>query len=577
MVRVRLGLAQINATVGGVRENCACIVSRINEARTAGVHVVVFPELAVSGYPPEDLLLKPSFLEICGKSVEQIADACSGIVAIVGFPEKADDLYNSAAVICDGKIVGIYRKCYLPNYGVFDEDRYFKAGQQTSVYVFSGWTLGVSICEDIWYPAGPSEAQALDGGADLLVNISASPYHAGKARVRERMLATRATDNVAVVAFCNLVGGQDELVFDGGSVVYDSRGVLLARARQFEEDLVVADVQLEGIFRQRLLDPRRRKRGSVGRVASVLVERVPVPWSPPRPTNPLGGQHIAEPLGDLAEIYSALVLGTRDYVVKNGFQKVVVGLSGGVDSSLVACVAVDGLGAENVIGVSMPSRYSSDHSQNDAAGLAQLLGIRFLSIGIEPVFRSFLEVLEPAFSGLKPDLTEENLQARIRGAILMALSNKFGWLVLTTGNKSEMSVGYATLYGDMAGGFGVIKDVSKTQVYELAHYRNQVSTVIPENILVKPPSAELRTNQKDSDSLPEYSEMDPILAAYVEENWKLTEMVSVGFSSDTVREVIRLVDRAEYKRRQAPPGVKITPRAFGKDRRLPITNRFSEE
>lgn len=577
MASVRVALAQINVTVGALRENARAILAGVDQARACGAHIVAFPELAISGYPPEDLLLKPSFLKACRKVLDEIADSCRELVAIVGFPEGTDDLYNSAALVCGGKVAGVYRKHYLPNYGVFDEDRYFKPGLQVPVFHFSNWWLGISICEDIWYPAGPPELEALQGGAELLVNISASPYHAGKGRLRERMLSTRAVDNVAAVAFCNLVGGQDELVFDGGSVIFDSRGNLLARGRQFSEDFVVADISVEDVFRQRLVDPRRRKSEVWDSATNGAVHKVSVPFTFSHPTGPAPPGRCAEPLDEVAEVYQALVMGTRDYVCKNGFQKVAIGLSGGVDSSLVACVAVDALGPQNVVGVAMPSRYSSGHSRTDAVHLAKGLGMEFREIPIEPVFRAFLEVLAPAFAGLAPDLAEENLQARIRGALLMALSNKFGWLVLTTGNKSETSTGYATLYGDMAGGFAMIKDVAKTQVYELARYRNSLTPVIPENVLTKVPSAELRPDQKDSDSLPEYSQLDPILRAYVERNWSVAEMEADGFAPEMVRKVVRLVDRAEYKRRQAPPGIKISPRAFGKDRRLPITNRFTEE
>jgi NAD+ synthase (glutamine-hydrolysing) len=533
--------------------------------------------MAVSGYPPEDLLLKPSFARSCLKGVQEIATECSGIIAVIGFPEAHDDLYNSAAVIADREIVGVSRKHYLPNYGVFDEDRYFQAGHETVVFSENGWTFGVSICEDIWYPEGPPAAQALYGDAHLLVNISASPYQAGKRQSRESMLATRANDNAAAVAFCNAVGGQDELVFDGSSAVFDSRGALLARGCQFREELVLADISIEDILRQRLLDPRRRKLKRQGAThPETAVRRVSVSVKDSVANVPLNGHSSAEPLIGVAEVYQALLLGTRDYVRKNGFKKVVLGLSGGIDSSLVACIAADALGADNVVGVSMPSRYSSQHSQDDAARLANTLGVRFLTLKMDPVFRSYLQLLGPVFQGTESDLTEENLQARIRGTILMALSNKFGWLVLTTGNKSETSTGFATLYGDMAGGFSVIKDVTKEMVYELARHRNTISPVISEEIFIKAPSAELRPDQKDSDSLPEYRDLDPILAAYVERNLSIPEIVAGGFGPETVHQVVRMVDRAEYKRRQAPPGIKITPLAFGRDRRFPITNNFRE-
>ncbi len=573
---LRIALAQVNCTVGDLCGNAGKISEHIKQARDAGARLVVFPEMAVSGYPPEDLLLKPSFARSCLEYVQKIATECSGIIAVIGFPEAQDDLYNSAAVIADSEIVGICRKHYLPNYGVFDEDRYFQAGDETIVFSESGWKFGVSICEDIWYPEGPPAAQALYGDAHLLVNISASPYHVGKRQSRESMLATRANDNVAAVAFCNAVGGQDELVFDGSSAVFDSRGTLLARGCQFREELVLADISIEDILRQRLIDPRRRKLKRLAPHLETPIRRVSVSVKDSVAKVPLNAHSPTESLSGVAEVYQALLLGTHDYVRKNGFKKVVLGLSGGIDSSLVASIAVDALGTNNVAGVSMPSRYSSQHSQDDAARLAGALGIRYFTLKIDPVFQSYLQLLDPVFQGKESDLTEENLQARIRGTILMALSNKFGWLVLTTGNKSETSTGFATLYGDMAGGFSVIKDVTKEMVYELARHRNMIAPVIPEEIFIKPPSAELRPDQKDSDSLPEYRDLDPILAAYVERNLSISEIVAGGFGRETVQEVVRMVDRAEYKRRQAPPGIKITPRAFGKDRRFPITNNFRE-
>jgi NAD+ synthase (glutamine-hydrolysing) len=444
------------------------------------------------------------------------------------------------------------------------------------VFVIRGANVGVSICEDIWYPMGPPQVQALQGDAQLLVNISASPYHAGKGLFRERMLATRAADNVAIVAFCNLAGGQDELVFDGHSVVFDEKGELMCRGRQFEEDLIVADLELEDVFRQRLRDPRRRKVRQDSE--SSLIRRVLLSEEDENQGGkpPLPEYKVPKVLDLVAEVYQALALGIRDYVWKNGFQKVVIGLSGGIDSSLVAAIAADALRAENVTGVSMPSRYSSEASWADAQQLTDNLGIAFLTIPMDDIFQVYLDTLAQAFAGREPDVTEENVQARIRGNILMALSNKFGWLVLTTGNKSEMGVGYATLYGDMAGGFAVIKDVPKTLVYDLAHYRNSLGQVIPQRVLDKPPSAELRPDQRDTDSLPPYDVLDPLLHAYVEEDQELPEMVAMGFDEAAVKRVMTMVDRSEYKRRQSPPGVRITSRAFGKDRRLPITNKFRD-
>ena len=574
MRTLRIGLAQINPTVGDLKGNTEKILDYIGRARELGVDLVAFPELAITGYPPEDLLLKPDFIQANLNCLQQIVEGARSITAVVGFVDSADDIYNAAAIIHDGTLAGVYHKMYLPNYGVFDENRYFQAGTDYPVFVLRGTVIGVNICEDIWYPAGPSEVQALAGGAEVIINISASPYHAGKGRSRERMLATRAADNVAIVAFCNLVGGQDELVFDGNSVIFDERGELVARGSQFEEDLVVADLDVGSVFRQRLHDPRRRKEklaADVGKVTRITLPEVEAPEEkPPLPARKVGR------LEPLAEIYQALVLGTRDYVRKNGFRKVVIGLSGGIDSSLTAAIAVDALGRENVVGISMPSRYSSKESREDAQRLAENLGIEFLVIPIDGTFQAYLDMLAEPFAGTEPDVTEENIQARIRGNILMALSNKFGWLVLTTGNKSELSVGYCTLYGDMAGGFAVIKDVPKTLVYQLAEHVNASAgrEVIPRRVFEKAPSAELRPDQRDEDDLGPYATLDPILHAYVEEDRSLAEIVAMGFDEATVRRVIRMVDRNEYKRRQAPPGVKITPRAFGKDRRLPITNKY---
>lgn len=574
MRTLRIGLAQINPTVGDLQGNRQKILDYISRARKLGVDLVAFPELAITGYPPEDLLLKPDFIQANLDCLKQIVAGTRSITAVVGFVDSADDIYNAAAIIHDGALAGVYRKMYLPNYGVFDENRYFQAGTDYPVFTLQGTTIGINICEDIWYPAGPSEVQALAGSAEVIVNISASPYHAGKGLARERMLATRAADNVAIVAFCNLVGGQDELVFDGNSVIFDERGELVVRGKQFAEDLVVADLDVGSVFRQRLHDPRRRKEklaADVGKVSKIMLPEVKF-----RGEKPSLLARKMERLDPLAEIYQALVLGTRDYVHKNGFQKVVIGLSGGIDSSLTAAIAVDALGKENVVGVFMPSRYSSEESREDARRLAENLGIEFLVIPIDDTFQAYLDMLAEPFAGMEPDVTEENIQARIRGNILMALSNKFSWLVLTTGNKSELSTGYCTLYGDMAGGFAVIKDVPKTLVYQLAGHVNASTgrAIIPQRVFEKPPSAELRPDQRDEDALGPYATLDPILHAYVEEDRGVDEIVALGFDEAIVRRVIGMVDRNEYKRRQAPPGVKITPRAFGKDRRLPITNRY---
>ncbi len=569
---MRIALAQINTTVGDLTGNRDKILAWMERAREVKADVVVFPEMAVTGYPPEDLLLKPDFVEAAMRTLHEIAPATRGLTAVVGSAYAEDDLYNAAAVLHDGHLAGIYYKQYLPNYGVFDENRYFQAGRQQLVFDRSGAILGVSICEDIWYPDGPPQAQATRAGAEVLINISASPYHIGKGQARERMLSTRAADNIAFVAYCNLVGGQDELVFDGHSLICGPEGEVVARGRQFAEDLVVADLDLRRVFRQRLADPRRRK---APRPADEFQRIQLSPLAPPPEREPVSPS-LEPPLEPLEEIYQALVLGTRDYVQKNRFRRVVLGLSGGIDSSLTAAIAADALGPENVTGVAMPTRYSSPHSLEDAEQVARNLGVHFLMIPIDGLFQAFLDALAPVFQGLEPDVTEENLQPRIRGTILMALSNKFGWLVLTTGNKSEVSVGYSTLYGDTAGGFAVIKDVPKTLVYQLARHRNDRAgwEVIPRRVLEKPPSAELRPNQRDTDSLPPYEVLDPILHACVEERRGIADIVRSGFDEETVRRVAQMVDRSEYKRRQSPPGVKITPRAFGKDWRLPITNRY---
>jgi NAD+ synthase (glutamine-hydrolysing) len=576
MTPLRIALAQINPMVGDLAGNREKIIEYTARARDEGADIVVFPELAIPGYPPEDLLLKPSFVAANINTLNQVAEATVGMTSIVGFVDRDDDIYNAAAVLHRGRVAGVYHKTYLPNYSVFDEERYFRAGERPLVFTIGETKVGVNICEDVWYPAGPTKTQAL-AGAHLVVNISASPYHAGKGASRERMLATRAADNVVYMAFCNLVGGQDELVFDGGSVIVDARGEVAARGKQFAEDLVVADLDLGAVFRQRLHDPRRRKERIS--LAGEAVQRVALEPTPARiKRRPLVAAHIIPPLEPLAEVYQAIVLGTGDYVRKSGFSKVVIGLSGGIDSALTACIAADALGTENVTCVFMPSRYSSEESSEDAAQLAEALGVYYRCVPIDETFQAYLDMLAEPFAGREPDVTEENIQARIRGNILMALSNKFGWLVLTTGNKSEMSVGYATLYGDMAGGYAVIKDVPKDLVYRLSAYVNEREgrTVVPQRIFDKAPTAELRPNQTDQDSLPPYPVLDGILHAYVEEDRGLEEIVALGFDRETAAEVIRMVDRTEYKRRQAPPGVKITPRAFGKDRRLPITSGYRE-
>lgn len=576
MTSIRVVLVQMNAHVGDIADNCARIIERVKEARGIGADVVAFPEMVVTGYPPEDLLLKPDFIEEAQKAVLGLEEASKGLTLVVGGPELDIDMFNAAFVLHDGKLAGVYRKRYLPNYGVFDENRYFMQSRENKVFVRDGVRIGINICEDIWYPGGPHEQQALEGGAEILLNISSSPYHVGKGTERERMLATRAADNVAFVAFCNLVGAQDELVFDGHSVVFNPRGELIARGAQFEEDLVVADIDVSYVLTRRLQDPRRRAVRAEDRRELHAIS-LPRAGAVPLLKKSLDPRPLPPPLEKISEITRALILGTRDYIRKNGFSRVVVGLSGGVDSSLVAAIAVEAIGPENVVGVSMPARYSSDHSLADAKLLSANLGIECLVIDIDDIFQAFLDMLGPVFDGRPEDQTEENLQARIRGTTLMALSNKFGWLVLTTGNKSETGVGYSTLYGDTAGGFAVIKDLPKAMVYEVCQHLNDEAGFerIPGNVLHKPPSAELRPNQRDTDSLPPYEILDAILHALVDEGLSEESIVERGHSRELVSAISAQVDRSEYKRRQSPPGVKIMPRAFGRDWRVPITNAYT--
>jgi NAD+ synthase (glutamine-hydrolysing) len=590
--RLRLALAQTNMTVGDLAGNIERVLCRIRQAAEAGATIVAFPELALPGYPPEDLLLKPSFVSDNLSALEDLTQATSdfpSLCVVVGFVDRDTDLYNAAAIIFEGRRVAVYHKHYLPNYGVFDEDRYFSAGSQAPIFEIGGVICGINICEDIWYPGGPPTEQA-SAGAEVLLNISASPFFARKQHARERMLSTRAADSGAIVAYVNMVGGQDELVFDGSSVVFDEQGELLGRAKSFEEDLLVVDLAIDEVFRTRLHDPRRRKERGVGQPSVAprpIFVSTTASASPESPISTPGTiQDRLTPTGriepyppDLEEIYRALVLGVGDYVLKNHFQDAVIALSGGIDSALTATIAVDALGHEHVCGVSMPSRYSSTGSSDDAALLASNLGIQYLTLPIEDTFAALLSTLRPLFESGPPStstVAEENLQARIRGILLMALSNRFGGVVLTTGNKSELAVGYATLYGDMAGGFAVLKDVFKTLVYDLASFRNarEGYALIPLSTIEKPPSAELRPGQRDTDSLPPYEILDPILRAYVEEDRDFQEIVELGFEPPVVKRVMGLVDNSEYKRRQAPPGVKITERAFGRDRRLPVTNAY---
>jgi NAD+ synthase (glutamine-hydrolysing) len=574
--RFRVAMAQINTTVGDFEGNTRKIIERIEEAQSLGADVVSFPEMAITGYPPEDLLIKSDFVGENLACLDEIARHATRTAAIVGFVDSGDYLYNAAAVLYEGRIAGVYRKMRLPNYGVFDEKRYFQPGSECPVYVIRGVPVGVNICEDIWAPGGPLLAQSL-AGALVSITVNSSPYSAQKWRVREGMLQTRARDYAVAVVYNNLVGGQDELVFDGLSVIVDATGRVVARGPAFEEALVVADLDIEAIRGIRRYNPIRTSDAlhSEGLDAPVFTLSRDVPRdAESRPSLP--GTQVIDPPDDTEEVYRALVLGTRDYVRKNGLRTVVLGLSGGVDSSLVAAIAVDALGRESVKGVMLPSRFTSKASRRYAKELAEALGIDLLELPIDPVVAAYDQVLATPFAGHARDVTEENLQARVRGNLLMALSNKLGWLVLTTGNKSEMSVGYATLYGDMAGGFAVIKDVPKTLVYRLAGWRNARAgrPVIPRGVLERAPTAELRENQTDQDTLPPYEVLDPILKLYVEDDRSAEEIVAQGFDPETVARVIAMVDHSEYKRRQAPPGIKITPKAFGKDRRLPITNWY---
>jgi NAD+ synthase (glutamine-hydrolysing) len=562
MGRLRIAACQINTVVGDLDGNVRRILEALDQAEEAGADVALFPELAITGYPPEDLLLKPGFVADNLEALDKLAARTGRCAAVVGFVDQGRDLFNAAAVCANGEVVGRYHKRLLPNYAVFDEQRYFAPGVTTpTLFTIGGVRCGISVCEDIWSPTGPMSEQAA-GGAELMLNLNASPFYAGRRGERLRMLATRAADASCALVYVNQVGGQDELVFDGASMVFDADGELVASAPQFEEAVLLVDHEVRPSFRKRLLDPRGRATAGPLPVIEVTAA-ADVHDQAVRPV-------IAPSLDVADEVYAALVVGTRDYVRKNGFSDVVIGLSGGIDSSLVAVVAVDALGAEHVHGVSMPSRYSSPGSKDDARALAESLGIDFRTIAIEPAHAAITSMLAESFEGRAEDLTEENLQSRIRGVTLMALSNKFGWLVLTTGNKSEMAVGYSTLYGDTAGGFAVIKDVPKTLVFELSRRCGRIA----ESVLTKAPSAELRPDQRDDQSLPPYEVLDPILEAYVERDVTAGELIDEGCDAELVRRIVRLVDLAEYKRRQTPPGVRVTPKAFGKDRRVPITNRY---
>jgi NAD+ synthase (glutamine-hydrolysing) len=569
---MRLALAQINTTVGDLGGNRDLILTRLEEARAAGADIVLFPELAVTGYPPEDLLLRPGFVRAARRTLDEIAAATDGIAALVGVPHFDGDLYNACAICADGEVKAMYRKRFLPNYGVFDEERYFAAGRELVMLRLGEALVGVTICEDMWQPGPPATDLAL-AGAQLLVNLSASPFHVGKDRDREEMFQQRARDTSAFVAFVNAVGGQDELIFDGHSCVLDDEGEILARAPGFEEALLVVDLDPTAAIGRRLTETRRR---ALAREQEAPPTPNVVELRGQEQTSAVSVPVVAPFTGELDSMRLALELGLRDYVTKNGFGDVVIGLSGGIDSALTAALAVGALGTERVHGVSMPSRFSSEGTRTDARRLAESLGIDFREIAIEGIVGEVDEALEASFGGRPRDLTEENIQARARGVLLMALSNKFGWLVVATGNKSELSVGYATLYGDMAGGFALLKDVFKTDVFRLSQYLNERAgrELIPQSIIDRAPSAELRDNQLDQDSLPPYPDLDRVLEAYVELDRSREELVQDGFDPGVVERAVAMIDRAEYKRRQAPPGVKLRPKAFGRDRRTPITNRW---
>jgi NAD+ synthase (glutamine-hydrolysing) len=569
---MRLALAQINSVVGDLDGNASKVVEWLERAREANADVVLFPELVVTGYPPEDLLLRPGFIRAARRAVEGVSKASRGITALVGAPHLDADLYNACFVLAHGEVQSIYRKRYLPNYGVFDEDRYFAPGDDLLLLRFGDVVVGPTICEDIWQPGPPATDLAL-AGAQLVANISASPFHVGKDREREEMLKVRALDNSCFVALCNAVGGQDELIFDGHSVVLDDEGEVLARAAGFEEELLVVDIDPVAAVGRRLRDVRRR---ALARDRA-RVELTSLELAPPRPQTEPIEPRIVPQVDDLEQMRLALELGLHDYVTKNGFGDVVIGISGGIDSALTAALCVEALGAERVHGVSMPSRYSSEGTRSDGQRLAEALGIDFREIPIEPMVEAYTAALREHFAGREDDLTEENLQARIRGTMLMALSNKFGWLVIATGNKSELSVGYSTLYGDLAGGFALIKDVYKTDVFRLSRWLNERARreLIPTSIIERAPSAELRADQLDEDSLPPYPKLDRVLEAYVEQDRSREELGQDGFEPEVVERALAMIDRAEYKRRQAPPGVKLRPKAFGRDRRTPITNRWN--
>ena len=565
---MRIACAQLNTVVGDLEGNLALVRGAIRDATARGAHLVLTPELALTGYPPEDLLLRPSFAAASREALEALAPEVTEGVAIVGFVDHDEDCRNAAAVIADGRVQAVYHKRFLPNYGVFDEARYFRAGDGPIILDIQGARVGIVICEDIWYPA-PVAAELARARLDVIACISSSPFHQAKGDARERMLQTRASDSAAALAYCNQVGGQDELVFDGRSAVIDAGGEVIARAPVFDQHLLMADLELDLAAGRRLREPLLRRLEPLDDADPVIIDAtLPTRSGPPSPVAPVAGPE--------QELWGALVQGVRDYVGKNGFPGVIIGLSGGIDSALTAAIAVDALGADRVRGVAMPSVFTESRSTDDAQALADALGMRMDVIEIAPVVDAFEAQLADVFEGRDRDVAEENLQARVRGTLLMAMSNKHGDMVLATGNKSEMSVGYSTIYGDMAGGFAPLRDVSKTWVYRLSSWWNLEAggEVIPQATIDRPPTAELRPDQRDSDSLPEYEVLDPILEAYVEEDLPPAALIERGFPADVVTRIVGMVDRAEYKRRQGPPGVKTTPRAFGRDRRMPITNRY---
>jgi NAD+ synthase (glutamine-hydrolysing) len=577
MKKLRICNSQINCNIGDLHGNAEKIIRNIELARESEADIVTFPELAVCGYPPEDLLLKPSFILENLKTLNEITKSTKGITAVVGFVEQHDGLYNAAAVISDCELKGIYRKMFLPNYSVFDESRYFSKGDTGNLtFKLNDVIFAVNICEDIWYTSGPLMKQALGAGAELVINISASPFYAGKINAREGMLKARATDNLVMISYTNMVGGQDELVFDGGSMIIDCEGEVISSAKRFKEDIIFADLDIENVVRKRLYSPHHKFERDTPTLEKSGFQTINIGGRAGAKKSARITTAIQERTGEIEEVYDALCLGIKDYVRKNGFKKVVVGLSGGIDSALTAALAVQALGAESVAGVTMPSCYSSAETKSDAEKLAASLGIKFITLPIDDIYEEYLAGLKDVFKDSVMDATEENVQARIRGNLLMALSNKFGWLVLSTGNKSEVSVGYCTLYGDMVGGFSVLKDVYKTVVYKLSEFINSKEgrEVIPKSTILREPTAELSPDQKDSDILPPYDVLDGILNHYVEMDLCVEEIIDCGFDEDVVKNIVRMVDANEYKRRQAPPGVKITQKAFGKDRRMPITKSY---